>query len=199
MKKLRILGITLMMFFAILGLVGCKKNEDDKINQNPEDITNEINTSSKDDDSEISEIISGAEIDEENLTSGEVVVSSGDSGENSSGDITDTIGLYSTENRAVFNFGNVYYVIFDFDGDKVSNSSYCYVFESEEMATLTYEDLMESLKSPETIEENELQDVKEIRREGKHVIIVMQESSYADLTKQEVMDTYSLLEQIYQN
>ena len=194
MKKMKFLCITLILIFGIFGLTGCKNNEND--NANPEDITNKINISSKEDDSGITKIIEGAKIEEK--TSGENQVNQGESGELVSGDEEVNLGLYSSENRAVFNFGNVYYVIYDFDGEKISNFSYCYMYEDEAAGELAYNYFMDELNSSEGAEDEKMQDIKEIKREGKYIIISMRESTYSDLTKKDVMDAYSYLEQIYE-
>ncbi len=189
MKKIRILSIIVVITTCFLVLTGCNKEKND----NPEDITNKINISSKDDDSDISNIIGDAEIKK---PSGEITPNNNQSGDAESGDGSANLGLYSSENRAIFNFGNVYYLIYDFDGEKIAGLSYCYVYENEEAGKAAYEYFLELLKSPEKMKEANMEDIKEVKREGKYIIISMDESAYGNSTKSEIMEAYSYLEQI---
>ena len=192
MKKLKILAIALMLILSVSSLAGCKKKTEDNVNVNPEDVTDKVNMSSKEDDTDIKNIISDSEIKENTNVSGDVVVSGDESG-----DETPALGLSSTENRAVFNFGNVYYVIYDFEGEKISNFSYCYMYEDEAAGQMAYDYFADALKNPEEIQDETMKDIKEVKREGKYIIVSMKESTYSEFTKQEIMDAYSYLEQIY--
>lgn len=191
MKK--ILGLVLLLILSSFCLVGCKDEEIQ--NPDPVEITSQIIMSSKDDDTEITQIIEGAKIE---LNSGDKI--SGDasaSGEVISGDSEGEMGLYSTEDRLVFNLGNVYYVIYDFEGEEIKNFSYCYVYADEEAGKIAYEYFEEVTKSEEKMEEENMKDIKEVRREGKYIIISMKENMYADLKKQDIKEAYKYLEQMY--
>lgn len=192
MKKLKILAVALMLILSVSSLAGCKKKNEDNVNVSPEDVTNKVNMSSKEDDTDIKNIINDSEIKDNTNVSGDLVVSGDESG-----DEVPALGLSSTENRAVFNFGNVYYVIYDFEGEKISNFSYCYMYEDEVAGQAAYDYFVEILKNPEEIQDEAFKDIKEVKREGKYIIVSMKESTYSELTKQEVMDAYSYLEQIY--
>lgn len=191
MKK--ILGLILILILSVFCLVGCK---DDEIkNPDPVEITSQITMSAKDDDTEITQIIEGAKIE---INSGDII--SGDvstSGESISGDSVGEMGLYSTEDRLVFNLGNVYYLIYEFEGEEIKNFSYCYVYADEEAGKVAYDYFEEATKSEETMEDENMKDIKEVRREGKYIIVSMKENMYADLKKQDVKEAYKYLEQMY--
>ena len=97
MKKLRIVGIVLIMALCILGMVGCNKKEENLDTGLNNDISDKVNTSSKDDEKDLENIIGGSKIEEN---------TSGNNESGDSGDVSGKIGLSTTEDRAVFNFGN---------------------------------------------------------------------------------------------
>ena len=53
MKKLRIVGIVLIMALCILGMVGCNKKEENLDTGLNNDISDKVNTSSKDDEKDL--------------------------------------------------------------------------------------------------------------------------------------------------
>ena len=180
MKKLRVcLCMVTVIVSCLLGLTGCNTENDSK------NIDNLNNSEIVDPNERIEEIIGEASIDESEI----VNTTSGDA----SGDIMANIGLYSTDNRAVFNFGNVYYLVYDFNGEEVSDLNYYYEYEDEETAKYSYEYFKIALENNEINSE----EIDEIKQEGKYVIVKVKESMYADTTKEEVMEAYSYFEQIY--
>ena len=189
MKKLRIVGIVLIMALCILGMVGCNKKEENLDTGLNNDIRDKVNTSSKDDEKDLENIIGGSKIEEN---------TSGNNESGDSGDVSGKIGLSTTEDRAVFNFGNAYYIIFDFSGDQVVNYSYCYMYDNEEAGKQAYEQYMNELKDVNNSELTGLENIKEIKRDGKYVTITMKESVSQDMTREEVMETYKYLEKISQ-
>ena len=174
MKKTRIiLGVlVVIVVLCILGLIGYKRdgnNQQNPANNNPYET--------------VEDIIGGANIEDiETVNSGE-----------KSGDESINVGLYSNENRAVFNFENMYYLVYEFDGDNVVGLSYYYAFESESTATLATEHFKTKLSNKELDPEQ----IEEITSAGSYVIITLKPSMYDETTKQDVMETYSYFEQIY--
>lgn len=189
MKKLRGVGIVLVIALCIFGIAGCNK-EKEQPNQNPNDISDKVDTISKDDEKDLQKIIGDSKIEETTSDEGN---ESGDSGDASS-----KVKLSSTEDRAVFNFGNAYYIIFDFSGDQVTNYSYCYMYGDEDSSKQAYELYMQQLKDVGNSELTGLENVKEIKRDGKYITITMNEATSQQMTKDEVMETYKYLEKIVQ-
>ena len=64
MKKLRIVGIVLIMALCILGMVGCNKQGENPDNGVNNDISDKVNTSSKNDEKDLENIIGGSKIEE---------------------------------------------------------------------------------------------------------------------------------------
>lgn len=183
MKKIKILLITLILVLCVIGLAGCMEKEP-KIGHN--DLTQNVDISSKKTDEDIKKIISDSQISDTSSENGE------------SGDVSSKIALSSTDDRAVFNFGNAYYIIFDFSGDEVINYGYCYMYETEEAGEQAYNQYVAELKNADNSSLAGLENVKEVKREGKYVTIGMKESVCKDMTKPEVMETYKYLEKIYE-
>ena len=57
---------------------------------------------------------------------------------------------------------------------------------------------MNELKDVNNSELTGLENIKEIKRDGKYVTITMKESVSQDMTREEVMETYKYLEKISQ-
>ena len=72
-----------------------------------------------------------------------------------------------------------------------------YVYADEEAGKVAYDYFEEATKSEETMEDENMKDIKEVRREGKYIIVSMKENMYADLKKQDVKEAYKYLEQMY--
>lgn len=172
MKKI---SVIILSFICVFALTACSKNEDVNNNNNNNESQNNNYTEN------IEDIVKDAALEND----------LGD--ENESGDASMDIGLYSTENRAVFNFGNAYYLIYDFDGEKVTGLSYYYTYEDEKTAKLSYDYFKEALDNKEMGTES----IKEAYYKDNHVILIAKEELYNETTKQEVMDAYSYLEQVY--
>lgn len=181
MKKNKFLIIALIVVFCTVGLTGCKNSD---VEEDEYDLTKDINISSKKSENDVKKILNDSQIPDN---------------PDESGDVSSKIAMSSTEDRAVFNFGNAYYIIFDFSGDDVINYSYCYMYDTEEAGEQAYNQYIDELKDSANSSLSGLENVAEVKREGKYVTIVMKESVCEDMTKTEVMETYKYLEQIYEN
>lgn len=155
--------ITMLILLTVLSLVACNNKE--KINNDDEF------------DGNVSEIIGEA-----NLNSTSQV----------SGDATFEIGLHSTEDRAVYNFGNIYYLVYDFEGENVSGLSYYYTYEDEETAQKSYDYFKESLENGSL--DNE--EYEKVYIQEKYVILKTKEKMYKGTTKKEVIEAFEYLKQI---
>lgn len=119
-------------------------------------------------------------------TQGEII---GNANGESSNNSDTGFKLYSTDNRAVFNFQDVYYMVFDFEGEKVLKEYYYYQFKDEATAKETYVYMKATL-------EQEEDNVKDVKQEGRYIILEFTEEEFKDLTKTEVMETYQYLKQV---
>ena len=180
-KKIKIiLSFIAIIVLCSIGLVACQKDETNDINNSQNDINNK-----KQESENIEDIIGGSILDDSQAG----IVESGEE----SGDTSVNVGLYSTENRAVFNLGNVYYLVYDFDGEKVSGLSYYYTYEDENAAQSSYNYFQNALRN------NELSEIKDVKKDGKYIILTVNEEEYTNTTKETVMEAYSYLELIYDN
>ena len=75
---------------------------------------------------------------------------------------------------------------------------YCYMYDNEEAGKQAYEQYMNELKDVNNSELTGLENIKEMKRDGKYVTITMKESVSQDMTREEVMETYKYLEKISQ-
>lgn len=179
-RKIKIVfSFIIIVLLCFVGIVAYRKH-DNQNNVNDNQISNE----NKNNES-IEDIIGGSILDESKAG----IIESGEE----SGDTSVNVGLYSTENRAVFNLGNVYYLVYDFDGENVSGLSYYYDYEDENAAQSSYNYFQNALKN------DELDEIKDVKKNGKYVILTAKEEEYANTTKETVMEAYSYLELIYDN
>ena len=72
------------------------------------------------------------------------------------------------------------------------------MYDNEEAGKQAYEQYMNELKDVNNSELTGLENIKEIKRDGKYVTITMKESVSQDMTREEVMETYKYLEKISQ-
>lgn len=114
---------------------------------------------------------------------------SSEKGNNDNAD--DEINLYSDNTKMVFDFSGIYKIVYYYKGEKITGLEYYYNYESKEVAKLA----VTSLKTQYTEEDN----IDSITQKGGYVIIKFKEEEYKDTTVQEVKDTYSFLEQVYEN
>ncbi len=100
----------------------------------------------------------------------------------------------SGDNQMVVNLGNKYWMFYEFEGDKVSGLKYYYEYENKEEAQKVYN----SYKEDSETAFMEREEFEEVKLEGKYIIKIPKASSYATTTKQEVIEMYELLQELYQ-
>lgn len=101
------------------------------------------------------------------------------------------LNLYSDDNKIVFNYTDVYYIIYYHEGEKITGLEYVYQYDNAETAKIA-KTMLDS-----TYEEED--NVKDVVIKGKYIIITFTEEAYKDETLESVKTTYSYLEQIYKN
>lgn len=164
MKKI----IGLILIIACMAcLIGCAKNKE-KMN----DKENNNKTESIFDLMELAKVADAEK-------------KSGESGEGSL-----AMGFYSTDDKAIFNFDNSYYVEYEFSGEFVSEITYCYVHENEDEATKTFQKIKEGLNNGE----KEYENIVENTQDGKYVIVKVKKESFENMTKESVMKSYNTLD-----
>lgn len=171
MKKILSIAIVTVLCFM---LVGCgKKDEQAPIN----------NVQNQQQENEYNEEVENL-INQSNNNENKVEYAA--SGEK------DIVGLTSTENRAVFNFNDQYYLVYEFDGEKVISLSYYYLFENEITASKMCQYFELGLENKEV----NLPEIDVVKQDGKYVILEVNESVFASTTKTEIMEAYSYLQQL---
>ena len=100
----------------------------------------------------------------------------------------DEIKLYSDNTKMVFNFYDQYNIVYYYSGEEITGLELYYDYKTEDMAKL----------SKATLEQSQDPEVKSIVQKGQYVIITYNEEAYKDMTVEEVKQTYSYLEQVYE-
>ena len=111
--------------------------------------------------------------------------------DNESSDGEADIKLYSDDTKLVFNFSGVYQIVYYYSGDKITGLEYYYNYGDS--ATAKY--AVSAIKANYTNENN----IKSVEQKGKYIIVKFEEGEYKDQTVEEIKQTYSYLEQIYEN
>lgn len=111
-----------------------------------------------------------------------------DSSKDSSSDknTEEEIKLYSDDSKLVFNFYDIYNLVYYFEKDKITGLEYYYNYSTEELATY----------AKASLEQEKDEEVKSIVQKGKYIIVTFKESAYKDMTVDEVKQTYSYLDQV---
>ncbi len=98
---------------------------------------------------------------------------------------------YTTDdNKTVFNFNNMYYMVFFFDGDTVTDMWYVYDFKDVRTAN-TYVAIYR------TQYKNDANGIKNVYRRGTSVIIEFEGSQYKDFTRNQIEASFSYLKTMY--
>jgi len=170
MKK-KIFG-SLSILLISFSLVGCggeeeKQDENKLLNDMLEGLINEeININDNYNDNEINE----SDID--NIIDSTI----------------DNIELYSDSEKLIYNFNNLYHLIYYYEGNKITGLQYRYDYGSAELAALS-KSILETDNDPS---------IKSVVQDGRYIIVTYNEEEYKDMTVEEVKETYSYLEQIYE-
>ena len=113
------------------------------------------------------------------------VVSTNGTSEDSSG-VNEFKALYSDQNKMVFQYTDNSKIVFHHNGTKITG--YELYFDYEDAATA-------NLAKQTIINENS-EDVKNVRVEGSMIIVTYAESTYEDLTLEDVRMVYSYLTEV---
>ena len=176
MKKTNRKIIVLAVIVACVScLIGCAKKE------NSENLEREIKYQNN--IQSIDELVSLTTIPEYESDSGE------------SGESSFEMGFYSTDDKAIFNFENLCYVEYDFDGENVSGIIYYYAHDDESSAGATYTEMKKGYDNGE----KEYESVKDMKLEGKYVVVTTKEEYFKDMTKESVMNGYNTLDNYMNN
>lgn len=101
------------------------------------------------------------------------------------------IDLYSDNTKMVFDFSGVYKIVYYYNGDKITGLEY--YFDYQDKSTAKY--AVTAIKSQYEAEDN----IKSVEQKGQYVIVKFTEEEYKDTTVEEIKQTYSYLEQVYDN
>lgn len=126
--------------------------------------------------------------DEKNI--GDIIENQNNDNKNNE-DSEENIKLYSDDTKLVFNFNGVYQIVYYYSDDKITGLEYYYNYGDS--ATAKY--AVTTLKSAYEQETN----IKSVEQKGSYVIVKFTEKEYKDDTVEEIKQTYSYLEQIYEN
>ena len=100
----------------------------------------------------------------------------------------DEIKLYSDDTKMVFNFYDQYNIVYHYKGDTITGLELYYDYGTEELAKI----------SKSAIEQTQDYEIKSVVQKGRYVIVTYNEEAYQDMTVEEVKQTYSYLEQVYE-
>lgn len=107
-------------------------------------------------------------------------------------DVSDIdVDLYSDDTKLVFDFNNIYKIVYYYEGSSITGLEYYYNYE--DVATAKY--AISMIKS----QYEELDTVESVKQNGKYIVIKFKEEEFNDTTVEEVKQTYSYLKQIYES
>ncbi len=109
------------------------------------------------------------------------------------GEVQD-IRVASGENQLVINLGNACWMFYEFQDDKVTSLKYYYEYETAREA----KEIIQKYQEKGETSALEHEKIEDVIQDGKYVIIIPKATAYEKTTKQEVMDTYTLLQELYQ-
>ena len=101
--------------------------------------------------------------------------------------------ISSGDNHMVINLGNTRWMFYEFDGEKVTSMKYYDAFETKEDAKEVFLNYGQQGETSAM----EREKIEEVKQEGRFIVIIPKASSYATTTKQEVIETYTLLQELY--
>lgn len=98
--------------------------------------------------------------------------------------------LYTDEEKLVYKNGDLYKLVFYFEGEEITGLEHYYEYKDEAEADKKYKEDTEKYK-------NNIQ-IKKITKSGKFVVYTMAGSEYEGKTVKEVKDSYSFLLPVYE-
>ena len=107
------------------------------------------------------------------------------SSENLSG-VNEFKALYSDQNKMVFEYTDNSKIVFYHNGTKITGYELYYNYEDAATANL----------AKQTIKSEDSEDIKDVRVEGSMIIVTYAESTYKDLTLEDVRTVYSYLKEV---
>ena len=108
-------------------------------------------------------------------------------------DVVDEVKLYSDDTKIVYNYSNIYYIVYYHDGTNITGLEFVYNYPDRETAAIA----LTTLKT--TYEDSANENVESITQEGKQITIKFNEEEYKDDTLEEIKSTYSFLEEVQNN
>lgn len=129
----------------------------------------------------------GSQINLDDIIGGE----SGETGDNGDdqGTKVDEIKLFSDDTKLVFNFQDVYTIVYYYSGETITGLEYYYNYGDASTASYAKMTLTNQYKEGDNIES--------ITQNGKYLIVKFKPDAYKDTTASEVKQTYSYLNQVY--
>lgn len=100
----------------------------------------------------------------------------------------DILELYSDDTKIVYDM-SVYKLVYYHNGTDITGLEWYYEYPSVEYANVAVA----------TIEAEAEDTVKSVKQNGKYVVVEFSEEEYKDMTLEEVRETYSYLEEVYNN
>ena len=101
-----------------------------------------------------------------------------------------TFDYRTDDNKLVLNFNDVYYMVFNFSGEKVIDMWYIYDFKDVATAN-AYVAVYRAQYKDDT------NGIKNVYRRGTSVVIEFEGSQYKDLTRKQIEATFSYLKIMY--
>lgn len=98
--------------------------------------------------------------------------------------------LYTDDKKLVYANGDLYKLVFYYNGNKITGLEHYYEYKDEKEAESKYKEDLETLKNDVSI--------KNILRSGKYVVYIMSEDRYEDKTVEELKKEYSYLLPVYE-
>ena len=103
------------------------------------------------------------------------------------GEAIEDIELYSDDTKIVYNYNDLYKLVYYHDGTNITGLENYYEMENSAVAAYTKTSLASTYPNAT------------LTQKGRYVIITYNESEYKDLTLEEVKETFSFLQEIQKN
>lgn len=101
-------------------------------------------------------------------------------------DDLENLNLYSDDTKIVFNFNDVYNIVYYYEGNEITGMEYYYNYQTSEVAAY----------AKAGIEASKDENVESVIQKGQYIIVKFNEKEYNDYTLEEIKQTYSYLEEV---
>ena len=102
----------------------------------------------------------------------------------------DNLELYSDDTKIVFNFNDIYQIVYYYSGNEITGLEWYYNYEDRTTASYAIASIKAGLNDT---------DVESVTQNGKYVVVKFKESEYEGLTLEQVKTTFAYLEEIKKN